>query len=104
MRSEPLEFPSSFASPLPAGTEDLRSVLVDYLARSRGVVATVDGIVVCGGVTHGLALLTDALCSLGRGRIAIDDPCVPVTAPSSPRTVATSCRSRWTTTARRSTP
>ena len=63
--------------PPPAGTEELRSVLADYLARSRGVAATVDRIVVCGGVTHALALLTDALCSLGRGRIAIDDPCVP---------------------------
>jgi len=63
--------------PPPAGVEELRAVLVDYLARSRGVAATVDQIVMCCGLTHGLALLTDALRSLGQRRIAMDDPCLP---------------------------
>ncbi len=62
--------------PPPAGVEELRSVLVDYLARSRGVVGSVDRIVMCCGVSHGMALLTEVLCALGRRRIAMEDPCL----------------------------
>ena len=60
-----------------AGVEGLRSVLVDYLGRSRGVAGAVDRVVVCCGLSHGVALVTDALRALGRRRIAIEDPCLP---------------------------
>jgi GntR family transcriptional regulator / MocR family aminotransferase len=59
------------------GVEELRSVLVGYLARSRGVLGSVDRVVMCCGLSHGLALLTDALCAAGRPRIAMEDPCLP---------------------------
>jgi GntR family transcriptional regulator/MocR family aminotransferase len=60
--------------PPPAGVEELRSVLVGYLARSRGVVGSVGRVVVCCGLSHGVALVTDALLALGRRRIAMEDP------------------------------
>jgi GntR family transcriptional regulator/MocR family aminotransferase len=62
--------------PPPAGVEELRSVLADYLGRSRGVAGSVDRIVMCCGLSHGVALLTDALCAVGRRRIAMEDPCL----------------------------
>jgi GntR family transcriptional regulator/MocR family aminotransferase len=63
--------------PPPAGDEGLRSALVDYLARSRGVEARLDQVVTCCGLSHGVAIVTAALRSEGRRRIAIEDPCLP---------------------------
>jgi GntR family transcriptional regulator/MocR family aminotransferase len=63
--------------PPPAGVEELRSVLCDYLARSRGVVASADRTVMCCGLSHGVGLLIDALAAVGRRRIAMEDPCLP---------------------------
>lgn len=63
--------------PPPPGVEELRAVLVGYLARSRGVVGAVDRVVMCSGMLHAVALLTDALRSVGRGTIAMEDPCLP---------------------------
>lgn len=59
------------------GVEELRSVLVDYLARSRGVVGSVDRVVMCCGLSHGVGLITDALRTVGRRRIAMEDPGLP---------------------------
>ena len=60
-----------------AGLGELRSELADYLARSRGVLGSAERIVMCCGLTHGLALLVEALCRVGRARIALEDPCLP---------------------------
>jgi GntR family transcriptional regulator/MocR family aminotransferase len=59
------------------GVEELRSVLLGYLARSRGVLGSVNRLVMCCGLSHGVALLTDALLAVGRPRIALEDPCLP---------------------------
>jgi GntR family transcriptional regulator / MocR family aminotransferase len=63
--------------PPPAGVEELRSELADYLARSRGVLGSADRIVMCCGLSHAVALLVDALRTAGRARIAMEDPCLP---------------------------
>jgi GntR family transcriptional regulator/MocR family aminotransferase len=60
----------------PRGRSDLREALASYLARVRGVVADPELIVVCGGFSHGLALLSRALQARGDSRIAMEDPCV----------------------------
>ncbi|MFC9175981.1 MULTISPECIES: PLP-dependent aminotransferase family protein [unclassified Streptomyces] len=48
----------------PRGRGELRTVLAEYLARSRGVYADPERIVICSGFVHGLRLLGTAL----RGR------------------------------------
>ncbi|WP_228979879.1 PLP-dependent aminotransferase family protein [Streptomyces sp. DH12] len=45
----------------PRGRPELRAVLAEYLARSRGVHADADRIVVCSGFAHGLMLLGGVL-------------------------------------------
>jgi GntR family transcriptional regulator/MocR family aminotransferase len=57
----------------PRGRRELREALASYLARVRGAVADPELIVVCAGSRHGLALLSRLL----RGRIAMEDPCLP---------------------------
>src|SRR5437899_717684 len=57
----------------PRGRPELREALAAYLARARGAVADPELIVVCGGFRHGLSLLSRVL----RGRIAMEDPCLP---------------------------
>jgi GntR family transcriptional regulator/MocR family aminotransferase len=44
-----------------AGRPELRTVLADYLARSRGVYADATRIVICSGFHHGLMLMAQAL-------------------------------------------
>lgn len=63
--------------PPPAGVEELRLGLVNYLARSRGVIGDVDRVVICCGLSHGVGLVTDALRAVGRRKIAMEDPCLP---------------------------
>jgi len=58
----------------PAGAPALREALAAWLARSRGVVADPDGIVVTSGVTGALALLADALLGEGHESVALEDP------------------------------
>ncbi|GAA2461946.1 PLP-dependent aminotransferase family protein [Agromyces soli] len=58
----------------PAGAPTLREALAAWLARSRGVVADADGIVVTSGVTGALALLADALLGEGHESVALEDP------------------------------
>jgi GntR family transcriptional regulator/MocR family aminotransferase len=50
----------------PRGGPELRAVLADYLARSRGVYADPSRIVICSGFHHGLTLMAQVL----RGRKA----------------------------------
>jgi GntR family transcriptional regulator/MocR family aminotransferase len=58
----------------PGGTPRLRSELVGWLARTRGVRAEADDVVICGGVAQGLALLAHVLRGEGRNAVAVEDP------------------------------
>ncbi|MGW8667203.1 MocR-like pyridoxine biosynthesis transcription factor PdxR [Streptomyces niveus] len=50
------------------GRVELRSVLADYLARTRGVYADPERVVLCSGFVHGLALMAQVLAARrGRG-------------------------------------
>ena len=58
----------------PRGCAALRHELIRWLARTRGVHADADDILVVGGVAQALALLGQTLCARGRGAIAVEDP------------------------------
>jgi len=57
----------------PRGLPELREVLAAYLARTRGVRAAPDRIVVCAGFTQGMALLSQVLPDSGVTRIAVEE-------------------------------
>ena len=57
----------------PRGLSALRTVLAAYLARTRGVRADPDRIVVCAGFTQGLALLCQVLPGAGVTRVALEE-------------------------------
>src|SRR3984885_2888253 len=61
--------------PPPRGELELRAALTAYLRRVRGVRATPDQVVICGGFSQGLMLLCRALGRRGVTRIAVKDPC-----------------------------
>ncbi|MEU6049965.1 PLP-dependent aminotransferase family protein [Streptomyces xanthochromogenes] len=56
----------------PRGRVELRTVLADYLARSRGVYASPDRIVVCSGFVHGLALMGRVLRARRVREVAVE--------------------------------
>ncbi len=56
----------------PRGRPELRAALASYLARARGVQADPDRIVICGGFTQGLALLSQVLRARGVTTLAIE--------------------------------
>ena len=58
----------------PRGSAELRTALAAYAGRTRGVVANPERIVVCGGVTNGIALVCSALRRAGARRMAVEDP------------------------------
>jgi GntR family transcriptional regulator / MocR family aminotransferase len=57
------------------GAEPLRAAMAAYLGRVRGVATAPERVLVCAGVTQGLALTCRALARAGVRRIAIEDPC-----------------------------
>jgi GntR family transcriptional regulator / MocR family aminotransferase len=57
----------------PRGRPELRTVLAAYLARTRGVRADPDRIVVCSGFTQGLALLCQVLPHVGVTSVAVEE-------------------------------
>ncbi|WP_186581606.1 PLP-dependent aminotransferase family protein [Streptomyces sp. BK340] len=57
-----------------AGVPQLRRVLAEHLARTRGVRADTDGVIVSAGVSHGLALLCEVLRDQGHCQVAVEDP------------------------------
>lgn len=61
----------------PRGAAGLREALARYLARSRGVLADPEHIVVCGGYQHAITVLASVLASRGAGEIAFEDPSLP---------------------------
>lgn len=60
--------------PDPAGAPELRVALAEWLARSRGVVAHPDLILVTGGVAGSLSLLSQVLAARGERSVALEDP------------------------------
>jgi GntR family transcriptional regulator / MocR family aminotransferase len=65
---------SGLLYPPPRGAQELRTALTAYLGRVRGVRATPDQVVICGGFSQGLMLLCRALGERGVTRIAVEDP------------------------------
>jgi GntR family transcriptional regulator / MocR family aminotransferase len=60
----------------PRGRPELRKVLGEYLARSRGVVTSPGRLIVCSGFCQGFLLVCETLRARGARRIALEDPCV----------------------------
>ena len=58
----------------PHGSESLRRELAGWLARTRGLRAVADDIIIVSGVAQALALLAQWLTAHGTTRIAIEDP------------------------------
>src|SRR5580704_7334095 len=58
----------------PRGNQSLRRELAGWLARTRGLRAAPDDIIVVSGVAQALALLAQWLNAHGRPRIAVEDP------------------------------
>jgi GntR family transcriptional regulator/MocR family aminotransferase len=56
----------------PRGLPALRHALAAYLARTRGVRADAEQIVVCSGFTDGLDLIAEVLAGLGRSRVGVE--------------------------------
>jgi GntR family transcriptional regulator / MocR family aminotransferase len=56
----------------PRGQPELRNALSAYLARTRGVRAAPDRIVICAGFTQGLALLCQVLPDYGVTKVAVE--------------------------------
>ncbi|MGW2641400.1 MocR-like pyridoxine biosynthesis transcription factor PdxR [Streptomyces sp. NPDC001348] len=56
----------------PRGRPELRTALAGYLARSRGVRADPDAIVVCAGFSHGLRILGTVLRARGVRTVAVE--------------------------------
>jgi GntR family transcriptional regulator/MocR family aminotransferase len=63
-----------FDYPSAGGAPKLREVLARYLARSRGVLADAERIVICGGYSQALSLLSGVLHARGVDEIAFEDP------------------------------
>ena len=61
----------------PRGWIELRQELSAYLARTRGVRADPDHIVVTTGSTQGIGLSARALAAIGSRRLAMENPCLP---------------------------
>jgi GntR family transcriptional regulator/MocR family aminotransferase len=58
----------------PRGSERLRTELTGWLARTRGIRAQPDAILIVAGVAQALALLAQQLRAAGISRIAVEDP------------------------------
>jgi GntR family transcriptional regulator/MocR family aminotransferase len=58
----------------PAGAPELRMTLARYLGRARGVAAGAERVLVCSGLTQGVALVLRALHRRGARRLAVEDP------------------------------
>jgi GntR family transcriptional regulator / MocR family aminotransferase len=61
----------------PRGVDTLREALAGYLGRVRGVVGTVESVVVTTGYTQGLAIVCRALAQSGARRIGLESPADP---------------------------
>ncbi|MCP2308597.1 MocR-like pyridoxine biosynthesis transcription factor PdxR [Kitasatospora paracochleata] len=66
--------PQAFGPGDPQGRIELRTALAEHLARTRGVVATPDRVVVTAGFHQAMALLGGVLAAGGTTRVAAEDP------------------------------
>jgi GntR family transcriptional regulator/MocR family aminotransferase len=71
MRTAPNE---AFGNEDVQGRIELRAALSGMLARSRGVIASPERIVICGGFTQGLSLIAAELARLGGTHLGMEDP------------------------------
>ena len=69
MEAAPFE---AFGYADPYGRPELRQILAQYLARTRGVRARPCNIVVCSGAAEGLNLIAGALADAGVGAVAVE--------------------------------
>jgi GntR family transcriptional regulator / MocR family aminotransferase len=69
---------SAYRYPDPQGLPELRTALAGYLARTRGVRATPERVVVCGGFGQGLWALAAALHRLGARRAGVESHGLPL--------------------------
>jgi GntR family transcriptional regulator/MocR family aminotransferase len=58
--------------PDPRGLPQLRAAVAGYLARTRGVAAHPENVVICAGFTHGLAVVCRVLRRSGAGTLAVE--------------------------------
>ncbi|RSN33189.1 GntR family transcriptional regulator [Amycolatopsis sp. WAC 01416] len=65
---------SAFDYTAESGAPELRETLAAYLARSRGVVADPERILVCAGFSHAMAILARVLHARGADEIAFENP------------------------------
>ncbi|WP_240152138.1 PLP-dependent aminotransferase family protein [Streptomyces mobaraensis] len=65
---------SAFGYGDPRGTPELRLALVRWLARTRGIVADPDEVIVVGGVAQAMGLVAQVLVRAGIGEVAVEDP------------------------------
>ncbi|MEI5103511.1 PLP-dependent aminotransferase family protein [Streptomyces sp. PmtG] len=66
--------PSDFGYGDPRGTPALRRAVARWLARSRGIAADPDEVLVVGGTAQALGLLASVLRAAGISQVAIEDP------------------------------
>ena len=69
---------SAYRYPDPQGLPELRTALAGYVARTRGVRATPERVVVCGGFGQGLWALAAALHRLGARRAGVESHGLPL--------------------------
>jgi GntR family transcriptional regulator / MocR family aminotransferase len=69
---------STYRYPDPQGLPELRTALAGYLARTRGVRARPERVVVCGGFGQGLWALATALHRLGARRAGVESHGLPL--------------------------
>ncbi|HEY9412117.1 MAG TPA: PLP-dependent aminotransferase family protein [Jiangellaceae bacterium] len=62
----------AFGYPDPRGRPELRQAVAQYLARARGVRASIANVVVCSGYADGLALLSTTLRATGLTTLAVE--------------------------------
>ncbi|MDY7083497.1 MAG: PLP-dependent aminotransferase family protein [Actinomycetota bacterium] len=60
--------------PPPAGQAELRRVLAEYLARSRGAATDASAVIICGGIRDAVGRLCRGLFAAGHREIAVEDP------------------------------
>ncbi|WET78077.1 PLP-dependent aminotransferase family protein [Amycolatopsis sp. QT-25] len=65
---------SAFDYTAESGAPELRETLAAYLARSRGVIADPERILVCAGFSHAIAILARVLHARGADEIAFENP------------------------------
>ena len=66
--------PEEYGYTGPQGSCPLRQEIAAWLGRNRGFLPNPEDIFITAGATHALRILTDVLCSDGKG-ILIEDPC-----------------------------